>query len=31
MNPVLEIENTIALQDEVRDLARARNAVILAP
>ena len=30
MNPVLEIENTIALQDEVRDLARARNAVILA-
>ncbi len=30
MNPVLEIENTIALQDEVRALARERGAVILA-
>ncbi len=30
MNPVLEIENTIALQDEVRALARERDAVILA-
>jgi quinolinate synthase len=30
MNPVLEIENVLALQDEVRELALARNAVILA-
>jgi quinolinate synthase len=30
MNPVLEIENTLLLQDEVRALARERNAVILA-
>src|SRR3954454_15988384 len=30
MTPLLELENTFALQDEVRDLARARNAVILA-
>jgi quinolinate synthase len=30
MNPVLEIENTLALQDEVRELARERNAIILA-
>src|SRR3954454_18376410 len=30
MNPVLEIENTIAMQDEVRALARERGAVILA-
>jgi quinolinate synthase len=30
MNPVLEIENTLALQEEVRVLAEARNAVILA-
>jgi quinolinate synthase len=30
MNPVLEIENTLALQDEVRELAQVRNAVILA-
>ncbi len=30
MNPVLEIENIIALQDEVRALARERGAVILA-
>jgi quinolinate synthase len=30
MNPVLELESTIALQDEVRALARERGAVILA-
>src|SRR3954468_15908895 len=30
MTPLLELENTIALQDEVRALARERNAVILA-
>ena len=30
MTPLLELENTLALQDEVRALARERNAVILA-
>jgi quinolinate synthase len=30
MTPLLELENTIALQNEVRALARERNAVILA-
>jgi quinolinate synthase len=30
MTPLLELENTIVLQDEVRALARERNAVILA-
>jgi quinolinate synthase len=30
MTPLLELENTIALQDEVRALARERDAVILA-
>jgi quinolinate synthase len=30
MNPVLEIQNTLRLQDEVRALARERGAVILA-
>jgi quinolinate synthase len=30
MNPVLEIENTLAMQDEVRELAAQRNAIILA-
>ena len=30
MNPVLEIENTLQLQDEVRALAQERDAVILA-
>jgi quinolinate synthase len=30
MTPLLELTNTLALQDEVRSLAEARNAVILA-
>ncbi|MEA2170666.1 MAG: quinolinate synthase, partial [Solirubrobacteraceae bacterium] len=30
MTPLLELENTLALQDEVRTLARERGAVILA-
>src|SRR3712207_261850 len=30
MTPLLELENTLVLQDEVRALARERNAVILA-
>src|SRR4051794_6562061 len=30
MTPLLELENTLALQDEVRALARERDAVILA-
>jgi quinolinate synthase len=30
MTPLLELENTIALQDQVRALARERDAVILA-
>jgi quinolinate synthase len=30
MTPLLELENTLLLQDEVRALARERNAVILA-